>query len=68
MFIRSRESIAYDPQSNGKLKTIAPNRVLEMPDELAAALIKAYPDVVFEVEARDYFETATAGPQRKRRT
>lgn len=66
MFIRSREAIAFDPESNGKLKTIAPNRILEMPDHLARALMDAYPDLIVEVEQRE-FETATAGPQRKRR-
>lgn len=66
MLIVSREAIIYDPLSNGRLSNIAPNRPVDLPDVQAQALIKAYPDLVYEVEERQ-FEMATGFPQRKRR-
>lgn len=67
MLIVSRESIIHDPLSNGRMVTIAPNRVLDMPDVQAEALIKAYPELVYEVEESRAFEMATGIPHRKRK-
>lgn len=67
MLIVSREAIIYDPLSNGRMSNIAPNRPIDLPDAQAEALIKAYPDLVYEIDESRAFETTTALPQRKRR-
>lgn len=66
MWIRSMESIAYDPEGKGKLLTIAPNRPIRVPDNIGEGFLRAYPETVFEIDDPG-FETATASPQRKRK-
>ncbi len=64
MFVRATESVAYDKDGDGKLSTLIPGRVVELDKKTAEGLIAA--GYVYEVEERE-FETATSGPQRKRK-
>jgi hypothetical protein len=64
MFVRATESVAYDKDGNGKITTLIPGRVVELDEKTAKGLVAA--GYVYEVEERE-FETATAGPQRKRK-